>query len=41
MAALPVVLCGKNSNIAKIIAAGLLPEYEGTSPLLLIPLYGY
>jgi hypothetical protein len=29
MAPLPVVLCGKNPNVAKIIAAGLLPEFEG------------
>ena len=29
MAPLPVVLCGKNPNIAKIVADGLLPEFEG------------
>jgi hypothetical protein len=32
--AIPIILCGKNPQIATGVKKSLLPEYEGNNPLL-------
>lgn len=29
MAPLPIIICGKNPNIAKVVREGLMPDFEG------------